>query len=417
MSWVDNTIWWHLYPLGFVGAPIRDQGDDEGERHRLLQVIDWLDYATQLGVSGILFGPLFLSSSHGYDTLDQFTIDPRLGTEEDFDLLLAECKKRGLRVLLDGVFSHVGSKNPQVLGALAGGPDSPDADLFDIDWDASGGPQPRVFEGHGSLVRLNHASPAAQTYVSEVINHWLGKGIDGWRLDAAYSVAPWFWAKILPAARESYPDAWFLGEVIHGDYVEFVEESTVDSVTQYELWKAIWSSILDENFFELDWGLKRHNDFLEHFVPNTFVGNHDVTRIASTLGPNGAVIAFAILMTVGGIPSVYYGDEQGFTGIKEENIAGDDAIRPKMPETPDGLLGFGKPTLESHKALISIRRRNPWLVRATTEPVLVEHTRYVYRTVSEDGSRHIETDISLEGSGKAVIRDQEGVILWGKPVL
>ena len=163
MSWVDNTIWWHLYPLGFVGAPIRDQGDDEGERHRLLQVIDWLDYATQLGVSGILFGPLFLSSSHGYDTLDQFTIDPRLGTEEDFDLLLAECKKRGLRVLLDGVFSHVGSQNPQVLAALAGGPDSPDADLFDIDWDASGGPQPRVFEGQvhwcGSTTRVRRRRP------------------------------------------------------------------------------------------------------------------------------------------------------------------------------------------------------------------------------------------------------------------
>lgn len=417
MGWVDHAIWWHVYPLGFVGAPIREADRPDANPHRLNQIVDWLDYAVDLGVSGLLFGPFFFSSTHGYDTLDQYAIDPRLGTMEDFDNLLAECKKRGLRVLLDGVFSHVGSENPQVKKVLAEGPTSGEAHLFDIDWDGPTGPTPRVFEGHGALVRLNHASPETVRYVDEVMNFWLQRGIDGWRLDAAYSVPAWFWAKVIPPLRERFPDSWYLGEVIHGDYVAFVEESTVDSVTQYELWKAIWSALLDGNFFELDWSLKRHNEFLDHFIPNTFVGNHDVTRISSTLGADRAVIALMILMTVGGIPSIYYGDEQGFTGIKEENFSGDDAIRPRMPDTPADLLPFGKTTYACHRDLIGFRRRHPWLATGRTTPVLVENTRYVYRSTALDGQRFVEVSLDLEPGGSCVIKNEGGEVLWGKPSL
>lgn len=417
MGWVDHAIWWHVYPLGFVGAPIREPDTPGANPHRISQIVDWLDYAVDLGVSGLLFGPFFFSSTHGYDTLDQYQIDPRLGTMEDFDNLLSECKKRGLRVLLDGVFSHVGSENPQVKKVLAEGPTSKDAHLFDIDWDNPSGPVPRVFEGHGTLVRLNHASAATVEYVDEVMNYWLQRGIDGWRLDAAYSVPAWFWAKVIPPLREQFPDSWYLGEVIHGDYVKFVEESTVDSVTQYELWKAIWSALLDDNFFELDWSLQRHNEFLEHFVPNTFVGNHDVTRISSTLGVDRAIIAFMILMTVGGIPSIYYGDEQGFTGIKEENVSGDDAIRPRMPDHPDELLPFGKTAYACHRDLIGLRRRLPWLATARTSPVLVENTHYVYRATAADGKRFVEVSLDLETGGRCVITDEGGAVLWGKPAL
>ena len=89
-------------------------------------------------------------------------------------------------------------------------------------------------------------------YVIEVMKYWLGRGAGGWRLDAAYAVPPAFWAKALPAVRESFPSAWFLGEMIHGDYAAYAAESGLDSITQYEVWKAIWSSLNDRNFFELD---------------------------------------------------------------------------------------------------------------------------------------------------------------------
>lgn len=415
MGWVENTIWWHVYPLGFTGAPIREPDTEGPDAHRLRHLIGWLDYAVELGLSGLLLGPIFVSSTHGYDSLDQFQIDPRLGTEQDFLDLISECEARGLRVLLDGVFSHVGSQHPDVITTLEEGRHAAKAALFDIDWDSPQGPEPRVFEGHGSLVRLDHNTPETKTYVTQIMNHWLARGIDGWRLDAAYSVDPAFWRAVLPQVRQDHPDAWFLGEVIHGDYTKFIQESTVDSVTQYELWKAIWSSLVDQNFFELDWSLKRHNDFLEEFVPNTFIGNHDVTRIASTVGANGAIIAFIILMTVGGIPSVYYGDEQGFTGVKEENIAGDDAVRPPMPPTPADLLPLGEVAYACHRDLIGLRRRHPWLVTARTETISVDHTRYVYRSVAADSSTYLETEIDLSGETRAVIKDPDGQIIWGKP--
>ena len=218
----------------------------------------------------------------------------------------------------------MGEEHPSVKRALAEGPDSPAGKLFDIDWQHPGGPRPRVFEGHSSLVRLNHSSQETVDLVVRVMTHWLDRGIDGWRLDAAYSVPPGFWSKVVERVRPRHPGAWLLGEVLHGDYCAFVAESGIDSVTQYELWKAIWSSINDRNLFELDHALNRHNQFLDSFTPNTFIGNHDVTRIASRVGADGAVTALAILMTVAGTPSIYYGDEQAFTGIKEERVGGED---------------------------------------------------------------------------------------------
>jgi len=410
MSWVEHAIWWHIYPLGLCGAPIREPDTAPGPRLRRL--LGWLDYAVELGCSGLLLGPIFASQSHGYDSLDLFRIDPRLGDEADFAELVSQCRERGLRILLDGVFSHVGSEHPDVRHALTQGPGSPAGKLFDIDWQHPGGPRPQVFEGHSSLVRLNHSSQGAGDLVARVMAHWLDRGIDGWRLDAAYSVPPGFWSRVVERVRPRHPDAWLLGEVLHGDYCAFVAESGIDSVTQYELWKAIWSSINDRNLFELDHALGRHNQFLGSFIPNTFVGNHDVTRIASRVGLDGTVTALAVLMTVAGIPSIYYGDEQAFVGVKEERLGGDDEIRPALPESPAALAPWGRPVLRAHQELIGLRRRHPWLVKASTETLHLENQRIVYRSSAADGSTSLDVEINLSHSPRAAIRDATGRELW-----
>ena len=403
----EARVWWHVYPLGFTGAPATRDGGPH--LPRLRQLIDWLDHARDLGATGLLLGPVFDSATHGYDTLDHLRVDPRLGAEADLVALVAACHERGLQVALDGVFNHVSDRHPTVVEAREAGFTGPAAAWLRLRHGADG-PHPEVFEGHATLVALDHANPEVAAYVTRVMNHWLDRGVDGWRLDAAYAVAPERWAPILDGVRARHPDAWVFGEVIHGDYADVVARSGMDSVTQYELWKATWSSITDRNFFELDWTLARHNGFLETFVPQTFVGNHDVTRIATTLGPDGAVVALAILMTVGGVPSVYYGDEVGWTGLKEHRPGGDDAIRPPYPADP-GLLTGDERVHRAHRELIALRRARPWLMTATTRPLELSNTRYRYRAEAADGGAALEVELDVTGAARATVRD-DGAVLW-----
>ena len=402
-GWVDHLIGWHVYPLGFVGASTRLESQEVS--HRLAHLEAWLDHAVALGCSGLALGPVFSSASHGYDTLDYFTIDPRLGDDDDFDHLLQAAHARGLSVLLDGVFNHVSRRNRIVQDAQSAGPDS-DAGRM-VRWCAG---RLDVFEGHSDLVALNHDNPAVREHVTRIMNYWCGRGVDGWRLDAAYSVNPEFWAAVLPSVREKYPDVWIFGEVIHGDYASIVRASGMDSVTQYELWKGIWSSIESRNFFELDHALGRHNEFSDAFTPMTFVGNHDVTRIASRVGQDGAVLATAILATIGGIPLIYYGDELASRGVKEERFGGDDDIRPVFPASPADLSNLGADTLRAHQNLLGLRRRHPWLVDARTESLDLTNERYVYRT-GVPGVEPLIVELDVRDGCSVLIREA-GQVIW-----
>jgi cyclomaltodextrinase len=385
--WADNAVFWHVYPLGFTGAEPR--AIREGVSHRLHRIEAWIDYFVELGCSALALGPIFASESHGYDTVDHFRIDPRLGDDADFDRLVEALRRRGIRLLLDGVFNHVGRSFPRFVDAAARGDRSESAD-----WFRRKGGDFAVFEGHHSLVALNHEEPAVADYVAEVMNHWLARGADGFRLDAAYAVPPRFWRPVLARVREKHPNAWFVGEVIHGDYNSIVEQSGLDSVTQYELWKAIWSSLNDANLFELAWALTRHGEFVERFVPMTFVGNHDVTRIASKLREIRRLPhALVVLFSVAGVPSVYAGDEQGFRGVKEERAGGDDAIRPAFPENPSGLMREGWTIYHLHQALIRFRREHAWLTRARIE--IGTKTNEVLSYTCRSGDRQISVVLNI----------------------
>ncbi|MDT7734023.1 MAG: cyclomaltodextrinase / maltogenic alpha-amylase / neopullulanase [Mycobacterium sp.] len=371
-AWVEHVIWWHVYPLGFVGAFPSDAAP-EAHEHRLRRIAEWFDHAIALGASGIALGPIFASRTHGYDTTDHYRIDPRLGDDDDFDYLIAEARQRGLRVLLDGVFNHVGTEFPRYREAA-----HEDAAAC---WFRGRPGNFDTFEGHDGLLTLNHDNPEVADYAVDVMDHWLRRGADGWRLDAAYAVPDQFWTSVLPRVRQSHPDAWFVGELIHGDYAAVVRQAGFDSATQYELWKAIWSGINDGNFFELDHALQRHAGFLDSFAPLTFIGNHDVTRIASQLErPEHLAHALVILMTVGGVPSIYAGDELGYRGVKEERFGGDDAVRPEFGSPPTQLDDRGVEIWSLHQYLIGLRRRHPWLYAASTSALRLENRQYMYQT-------------------------------------
>jgi cyclomaltodextrinase len=206
-----------------------------------------------------------------------------------------------------------------------------------------------------------------------------------------------------------YPQAYFVGEVIHGDYTSIVKRSGLDSVTQYEVWKAIWSSINDRNFFELAWALNRHNACLDGFVPMTFVGNHDVTRIASQIQDARHLDhALVILLTIGGTPSIYYGDEQAFRGIKEHKVGGDDAIRPTFPEEGRAALApCGWPVYRLHQQLIGLRRRNAWLHGAKTQVIQLTNAHFAYQS----GWQNQRIVVALNLDDKPMTFSFSGVLL------
>lgn len=391
-AWPEHVFWWHVYPLGFVGAPIRDDVDPDAEpAHRLDRFEPWLDHVIELGLNGLLLGPVFASETHGYDTVDHFRIDPRLGDDEDFDRLVSAARERGIRILLDGVFNHVGRGHP-AFRAFADGGDDPG--LFRARR-VDGRVEADVFEGHDALVALDHSSEAVADLVVEVMCHWLERGIDGWRLDAAYAVPPEFWSRVLPRVRERFPEVWVVGEVIHGDAAEIVRASSMDALTQYELWQGVWHGISDRNLFELSHAIERHDELLATFVPQTFVGNHDVTRIASAVGPDLVPHALAVLFTVAGTPSVYAGDEFGWTGVKEQRLGGDDAVRPEFPADP-GEVDADARILQAHQALIALRRRKPWLWRAHTDVIEVTNTAVALRTAVGDDAVVVALNIGDE---------------------
>ncbi len=394
-AWVAHAAWWHVYPLGFAGADTT--GSDRRTTTGLGRIASWLGYAVDLGASGLALGPIFASSSHGYDTVDHFRIDERLGDGADFEQLVTAAHEHGLRVLLDGVFNHVGRDFPAFRRALGHGPGAREANWFHLGWPEGAGAAPEYasFEGHPGLVVLNHDEPEVGDYVVNVMTHWLERGADGWRLDAAYAVPDRFWAEVLPRARARFPDAYLVGEVIHGDYGAIVRRTGLDAVTQYELWKAIWSSLNDGNFFELAWALERHNSYLETFVPMTFVGNHDVTRLASRLIDTRHIgHALVVLLTTGGTPSVYYGDEQAFRGVKEDRAGGDDPVRPAFPARPEELARSGWPIYRLHQDLVGLRRRHPWLHTARTRVLELANEKLVYAASTGDNRLLVALNLS-----------------------
>jgi cyclomaltodextrinase len=388
-EWSRYAIFWGVFPLGFTGAEDVLDSVDREPSHRLRRLIGWLDHLVELGCNGLLLNPLFTSMSHGYDTLDYFRVDPRIGDDADFDDLVAACHERGIRVVLDGVFNHVGRDYPGLSEALETGPKAPAAHLFKVHADG-GEVTAEVFEGEQQLVVLNHDDRGVQQLVGDVMTYWLERGIDGWRLDAAYAVPPQFWSRVIPAVRERFADSWFLGEMIHGDYAGYAETADLDSITQYELWKAIWSSVENANFFELDHTLGRHAELCERITPFTFLDNHDTTRVASQITERRHWgHAIALLLFLPGIPCLYYGDELGLTGVKEERLGGDAAIRPVMPDRPDQVEGINEGVLELYRRLIAFRRRTPWLTdaRIATSDVGNTYLRITATARAEDAEQ------------------------------
>ena len=403
-----ERVWYHLYPLGFLEAehanPAPGQPDGPVE-HRLPALDPWVDHVVELGARGILLGPVFESETHGYDTVDAHRVDRRLGDEADLVRFVDRCHDRGLAVLLDGVFNHVGRGHPAFVDVLRHGRDAPTSAWFHLDFDRSGpdGFHYRTFEGHDHLVALDHGHDAVLDWAVDVATHWLDRGIDGWRLDAAYQVPVPFWSAFAARVRERHPDAYLVGEVIRGDFGRFVRDGGLDTVTQYELWKAIWSGLNDRNLFELAHALERHAGLVTEFAPWTFLGNHDTTHIASQLTDRRHLPhAVALLALLPGTPAVYAGDEQGATGVKRDQERGDDDVRRPPPVPAGAPLGPEQLEVwELHRHLVGLRTARPWLARARVEVVDLSNEVLVVELAGDGGALRLVLNVS-DGPGSGL---------------
>ena len=338
--WAENAVFYQIYPLGLCGAPRENDGKLE---HRLERIESWIPHIEQLGANAVYLSPVFESDSHGYDTRDYRTVDCRLGTNEDLRRLIDQLHARGIRVVLDAVFNHVGRGFRAFRDVQEKKWDSPYKDWFYVNFDGDSawhdGFWYEGWEGHYELVKLNLRNPAVADYLIDTVRFWIDAfDIDGLRLDVAYCLEPEFLRRLRQFADSCGRDFFLLGETLHGDYNRWMGEGLLHSVTNYECYKGLWSALNSRNLFEIVHSLKRQ------FGPEPwtlykgrhllcFADNHDVTRAASILSDaNHLPLLYGLVFGMPGIPCLYYGSEWGLQAKKESG--GDWNLRPAL-ETPE----------------------------------------------------------------------------------
>lgn len=328
-----NRIIYQIYPIGFCGAP---RINDGVQAHRILKVIEWIPHFEKLGITSIMFNPVFESDAHGYDTRDLTRIDCRLGTNDDFAKVCHTLKEHNIEVILDGVFNHVGRGFPYFQDVIVNRESSMYKDWFHINFHDPNGPDGfwyEGWEGHNELVKLNLDNPQVRQWLLDIVDSWIEQyGINGLRLDVAYMLNRTFMRELVDHVRSSHPDFIFIGEMIGGDYNVLMKDNLLDSVTNYECRKGIYSSFNSRNLCEIGFSLNRQfaneNWTLyrgKHLI--SFVDNHDVDRIASILTDKDNLKAvYALMYAMPGIPCLYYGSEWGAEGSKGRH--NDDDLRP-----------------------------------------------------------------------------------------
>ena len=337
MAWYDEAVFYHIYPLGLTDAPKQNSyGEPE---HRLNTLIPWIAHIKNIGCNALYIGPLFESVGHGYETTDYKKLDSRLGDNKDLTDFVRECHNQGVKVIFDGVFNHTGRD----FFAFKDLKEKREGSQY-RDWycnvnfwgnnEYNDGFSYENWGGYNLLVKLNQRNPAVRDYICDVIRFWVSEfDVDGIRLDAADVLDFEFMKALRATANDVKADFWLMGEVIHGDYTRWANESTLHSVTNYHLHKALYSGHNDHNYFEIAHTVKRLYDMGGN-RPNglklyNFVDNHDVERIYSKLNNKAHFKPVHILMyTLPGIPSIYYGSEFAIEGKKER--VSDDSLRPAL---------------------------------------------------------------------------------------
>lgn len=333
--WIEKSSVYHIYPLGFCGCEQYRSEADSKPVPRIRKVIEWIPHFKKMNFNAIYFGPIFESIKHGYDTIDYKVIDRRLGTNQDFKDVCAELHKNGIRVILDGVFNHVGRDNPMFLDVKQNREHSRYKDWFcGINFGGNSSYNDGFwYEGWNNcydLVKLNLHNGEVVDYLFDAVKMWINEwDIDGIRFDAADCLTEDFIKRIHNLTRSMKPDFWLMGEIIHGNYARWANSEMFDCVTNYQCYKGIYSSHNDRNYFEIAHSIEYQLGQYGNLYMYNFVDNHDVARLMSVLkNPAHAECCYTMMYMMYGVPSVYYGSEFGIKGEKGRGENADAAIRP-----------------------------------------------------------------------------------------
>ncbi len=337
MNKMESAVFYQIFPLGMLGA----EWDNEPNGQiisRIPNLKNWIPHVTKLGANAIYLSPIFESDHHGYDTRDYFKIDRRLGSNEEFKQFVEACHAENISVVLDGVFNHVGRGFWAFKDVLEKREQSQYTSWFHINFQGNSnyndGFWYEGWEGHFELVKLNLDHPDVRRHLLDAVNMWMDEfKIDGLRLDVAYMLHKGFMGELCGFCRGKNPEFWLVGEALHGYYKTLMDGGLLDSVTNYECYKGLYSSFNSKNMFEIASSLNRQFGQEQWTLYKgrhlfNFVDNHDVTRIASILeNKNHLPLIYALLFTMPGIPCVYNGSEWGIYGGKRD---GDGALRPYL---------------------------------------------------------------------------------------
>ena len=392
MSWYNEAVFYHIYPLGLTGAP---KQNEYGEPvHRLNTLLPWIDHIKEIGCTALYIGPLFESVGHGYETTDYRKLDSRLGDNKDLKNFVAACHEKEIKVIFDGVFNHTGRDFFAFKDIQEKRQNSPYVNWycnvnFSGNTEYNDGFSYENWGGYNLLVKLNQRNPDVQNYICDVIRFWVSEfDVDGIRLDAADVLDFDFMKQLRRTAEDVKPDFWLMGEVIHGDYSRWVNGSTLHSVTNYALHKALYSGHNDHNYFEIAHTVKYLQNMGDLDLYN-FVDNHDVERIYTKLS-NKAHFApvHVLLYTLPGVPSIYYGSEFGIEGRKERTS--DDNLRPALNLADYADAVEKNPCTALVSALGKVRQNTPALNYGSYAELMLTNRQYAFAR-DLDGVRVIVT--------------------------
>lgn len=426
--WIEDRVFYNIFTLGF--CDVLEPSRIYEEKNRLIKIEEWIPHLKKMSINAIYFGPVFESSYHGYDTRDYLNIDKRLGTNEDFKDLCKKLHENDIKIVLDGVFNHVGREFWAFKDIQKNGRNSKYCSWFSgLNFD-SRSPMGDEFNyeswnGCYDLVKLNLWNGEVVEYLLHAVEFWIDEfDIDGLRLDAADKIIFDFFKELKIFTEKKKDNFWLMGEIIHGDYNRWANKESLDSVTNYECYKGIYSSHNDKNYFEIAYSLNRmfgNGGIYKDLCLYNFVDNHDVNRLASTLKVQEYLFnVYTILYTMPGVPSIYYGSEYGIKAVKGDKT--DLPLRPSVDEI-ENYEDKNNELFDHIEKLGRIRAASEALKNGNYEQVIIKNEQYVFSRTSKndkiyivlnlsDKESYLDFNISFE-EGKDLLSDKDDIIKGG----